>query len=126
MPITLLPSQTLAVEDWLAITDGVGTTIQIHGGEVWITEDGSFIDHILTTGHRYTFDRSGRAVVVARRESFIDLYFPGIGVPPRSVERGNPNRRCNEMLYARLPLLNAVAGLIPLWVRRQVAPMPVR
>ena len=111
MPVTLFPTQTLAVEEWLAITDGVATTIQIYSGEVWMTEDGSFIDHILTAGHRYTFDRFGRAIVVARRESSIDLYSPRIGVPPRSVERCNPH--CNEILYARLPLLNAVAGPIP-------------
>jgi hypothetical protein len=112
-------TQTLAVEEWLVITDGVATTIRIYRGEVCITEDASFIDHVLTAGQHYTFDRSGRAIVVARSESRIGLDTPRIGVPPRSVERCKPRWPSNDMLYVRPPLLNAVVGLIPLWVRRQ-------
>jgi hypothetical protein len=48
--IDLLPAQALLPEEVLIITDGVGTTMRIDGGEVLITEEGSFIGHLLSAG----------------------------------------------------------------------------
>lgn len=116
--VTLLPAQLLAAEELLAVSDGVATTIRIDIGEVWITEEGSFIDHILCAGQQYTIDRPGRAIVAAQTESRIALCSPKFGVPPKSVERCNPRLGTSEILYARSLLLNVAASLIPLWARR--------
>ena len=70
----LLSAQSLASEEVFAIEDGVGTTIRIDSGEVRVTEDGSFIDHILCGGQEYTIDRPGRAIVAAQMESRFSLY----------------------------------------------------
>jgi Protein of unknown function (DUF2917) len=78
---------SLARDELLAVTDGEATTIRIERGEVWVTEHGSFIDHILSAGQRYTFDRPGVALVAAQRDSRVSLYLPRVGPPPASVER---------------------------------------
>lgn len=112
-----LLARSLAAQELLAISDGVATSIRIDRGEVCISEDGAFIDHILCAGQHYTFDRPGRAIVAAQTASRITLYAPTMGFPPRSVEKCDPNR-APSLLYARSPLLNVVAGLIPMWARR--------
>lgn len=117
--LTLLPAQLLAVEELLAISDGVGTTVRIDLGEVWITEEGSFVDHILCAGQQYAIDRPGRAIVTARTVSRIALCSPVFGVPPKNVELCNRRLGTDEILYARSPLLNVAASLIPLWARRR-------
>lgn len=116
--VTLLPAQMLAAEERLEISDGVATTLRIDTGEVLISEEGSFIDHILCAGQQYTIDRPGRAIVAARRRSRIALCSPKFGVPPESVERRNPGLGTREMLYARSLWLKVAASLIPLWARR--------
>ncbi len=122
--VMLLPAQLLKVGELLAISDGVATTLRIDLGEVWITEEGSFIDHILCAGQRYTIDRPGRAIVAARTVSRIALCSPIFGVPPKRVERCNPRLGTNEVLYARSLLLNAAASLIPLWARQPAVVEP--
>lgn len=117
-PARLVPAQSLAAGEMLAISDGVATTLRIESGEVWLTEEGSFVDHILCAGRQYTFDRSGRAIVAAQTASRVSLYSPGMGVPPRSVERCNPGHATGQLLYARSRWLNAIALLIPSWARR--------
>jgi hypothetical protein len=117
-PVELLPAQYLAADELLAVSDGVATTVRIESGEVSITEEGSFIDHILCAGQQYTIDRSGRAIVAARTKSRVAIYSPRIGAPPRSVERGDSSCATSDLLYARSPFLNAIASLIPLWAYR--------
>jgi hypothetical protein len=119
MPAALLPTQSLAMEQLLVVDDGIGITVVVDSGEVWITEEGSFIDQILGAGQDYTIDRPGRAIVAARTESCITLRSPGIGVPPKSVERCDPRRAGKVLLYARSLALSAIAGLIPQWARRR-------
>ena len=80
--VTVAP---LATGETLSILDGVATRIRIDSGEVWITEEGSFIDHILRAGQRYTFDRPGLAIVAARAASRVTLYAPRMGARARRI-----------------------------------------
>ena len=69
----------LARGESLAVVDGEASTIRIDRGEVWLTEHGSFIDHILVAGQSYTFDRPGRAIVAAQAESRVTVLAPHEG-----------------------------------------------
>ena len=107
----LPPLLSLEFGELIVIADGPDTTIRIGIGQVRISEEGSFIDHILIAGQQYTIDRAGRAAVIAQTESQISLHLPRIALPPRSVERYRGLAGV-ELLYARSSLLDAVAALI--------------
>jgi hypothetical protein len=69
----------------LSVTDGEGATIRIHRGCVWVTEEESFIDHVLVGGQRYTFDRPGVAIVTAHEDACVTLSAPRFGAAPVRV-----------------------------------------
>ena len=52
-----MTAASLAPGESLTVVDGEASTIRIDRGEVWLTEHGSFIDHLLVAGQAYTFDR---------------------------------------------------------------------
>lgn len=51
----------------LRLRESAGTTVTAFGGTVWITEEGSPGDVLLTPGERFTLARPGLALVEAFR-----------------------------------------------------------
>ena len=107
---------SLAAGESLAVVDGVASTIRIDRGEVWLTEHGSFIDHILVAGQSYTFDRPGKAIVAAQAESRVTVLAPDEGPPPARIATAR------RTLYAR-PLRWLLPAL--LWPASCRRPVPV-
>jgi hypothetical protein len=87
----------------LSVTDGEGVTIRIHRGCVWVTEEESFIDHVLVGGQRYTFDRPGVAIVTAHEDACMTLSAPRFGAAPARVAVAG------RTVYQR-PLWQALVG----------------
>ena len=104
-----MTAASLARGESLSVLDGVASTIRIDRGEVWLTEHGSFIDHILVAGQSYTFDRPGKAIVAAQADSRVTVLAPDEGPPAARIATGR------RTLYARpwwwiLPALLWPAG----------------
>ena len=97
----------LAPGETLSVLDGEATTIRIDHGEVWITEDGSFIDHILSAGQLYTFDRPGLALVAAQAASRVTVYAPRLGARPGRIAT------THRVLYERPTWRTIVATVWP-------------
>ena len=106
----------LARGESLAVVDGEASTIRIDRGEVWLTEHGSFIDHILVAGQSYTFDRPGRAIVAAQAESRVTVLAPHEGPPSARIATAR------RSLYAR-PLRWMLPAL--LWPASWRRPVPI-
>ena len=49
----------------LNITDGLGRSLRVLEGRVWITQEGSLADVFLDAGSSYTFETAGSAIVTA-------------------------------------------------------------
>lgn len=94
----------------MVVTNGKGTTVRIEGGCVWITEEKSFIDHVLVAGQRYTFDRPGVAIATAHEDACVTLDAPRFGAWPARVALAG------KVLYLR-PVWQTILGM--LW------PLPV-
>jgi hypothetical protein len=77
-----MTAASLARGESLTVLDGEASTIRIDRGEVWLTEHGSFIDHVLVAGQAYTFDRPGKAIVTAQADSHVTVFAPQEGPPP--------------------------------------------
>ena len=55
----------------LRIEDGRGALVLVREGEVWLTQEGSTKDHILTAGQSFRLDRDGVALVYSFRRSVL-------------------------------------------------------
>jgi len=98
----------------LTVVDGAASTIRIDRGEVWLTEHGSLIDHVLVAGQSYTFDRPGMAIVAAQVDSHVTVFAPHEGPPPVRIATSL------RTLYTR-PLWWMLAALLyPAWRRKPV------
>ena len=102
--VTVAP---LAPGETLSVLNGEATTIRIDRGEVWITEEGSFVDHILRAGHRYTFDRPGLAIVAAQVAARVTLYAPRMGARAARIATNH------RVLYERGTWRTILALLLP-------------
>ena len=98
--------------DTLSVTDGEATTIRIDRGCVWITEEGSVVDHILEAGQRYTFDRPGVALVAAHNDVRVTLLAPRVGPRPARIACGKAT------LYLRPLWQDVIAAMWPAFMRR--------
>lgn len=114
----LLRSKKLASGARITITDGVATTIRIDDGEVWITEQGSFIDHILRAGQSYALDRPGMALVSAQGEARITVFSPDVGMPPAVIDKHGGSSVRGRRMYARSFMQTVLAALMPSFMRR--------
>jgi hypothetical protein len=92
----------------LLVIDGEATTLGIERGCVWVTEENSFIDHVLVAGQRYTFDRPGVAIVTAREDARVTLSARRLGPRPLRVALAG------RTLYERPLWLSAAWMLLPL------------
>ena len=102
--------------DTLSVADGEATTIRIDHGCVWITEEGSVIDHVLETGQRYTFDRPGVALVAAQGDVRVTLLAPRVGPRPARIACGKAT------LYFRPLWWDVIASIWPAFMRRASRP----
>jgi len=102
--------------DTLSVTDGEATTIRIDRGCVWITEEGSAIDHVLEAGQRYTFDRPGVALVAAQSDVRVTLLAPRVGTRPARIACGQAT------LYFRPLWQDVIAAMWPAFMRRASRP----
>ncbi len=57
----------------LRIIDGKGALLYVREGEVWLTQEGSTKDHVLSAGQSFRLDRNGMAVVYSFRRSVLGL-----------------------------------------------------
>jgi hypothetical protein len=57
----------------LRIVDGSGALLYVREGEVWLTQQGSTKDHVLTTGQSFRLDRDGVTLVHSFRRSVLGL-----------------------------------------------------
>ena len=80
----------------LRIRGGKGTLVYVWEGEVWLTEDGSPKDHVITAGQWFRLGRDGTAYAQAFQPSVLSLT-----VTPR--ERFSPGRWLAER-FAQLQL----------------------
>ena len=58
---------------FLRVTDGAGSTVTAHGGELWITEQDSLRDVVLRPGQSFRLARPGLALVEAFSDASISL-----------------------------------------------------
>ena len=110
-----MTAASLARGESLTVVDGEASTLRIDRGEVWLTEHGSFIDHVLVAGQAYTFDRPGKAIVTAQADSHVTVLAPHEGPPPACI--ATPRRT----LYTRPPWWTLPALLWPASRRRPVS-----
>lgn len=60
---------TLAPGDSINLDDARGTTVRVGRGQLWITQYGDPVDHVLEAGDAWAIERNGRTVVQAQRDS---------------------------------------------------------
>jgi Protein of unknown function (DUF2917) len=108
---TILHANSLQRGAWLALEDGVATVIQVKQGEVWISEEGSFIDHILVAGQHYAIDRPGVAIVSMQSEADVAMHFPSGGIAPRRIDLHATGDGKGQRLYQRTAMDSVVAFL---------------
>jgi len=103
---------------WLALEDGVATVIQVKQGEVWMSEEGSFIDHILVAGQHYAVDRPGVAIVSMQSEVDVAMHLPSGGIPPRRIDLHATGDGKGQRLYQRAAIDSVVAFLLAVFAWR--------
>lgn len=59
----------LGAGEFLRILDGIGQTLVVFDGLVWITQAGDPLDSFVARGETFTLDRPGLAVVEALRDT---------------------------------------------------------
>jgi len=59
---------------FLRVQDAAGSTVTVHAGAVWITEQDNPRDVVLRPGQSFTLDRPGLALVEAFGDASISVY----------------------------------------------------
>ena len=67
------PELALDAGQVLTLQDAAGLSIRTRSGAVWVTEEGSSQDHVLSPGQALVVARDGRTVVQALQPSWIAL-----------------------------------------------------
>ena len=91
---------TLAPGDSINLDDARGTSVRVGRGQLWITQYGDPVDHVLAAGDTWAVERNGRTVVQAQSDTLVDLTGPG----------------------ASRPLLAIAESLLGILARMQIAP----
>ena len=74
---TSLRRLALASGDLVNLDDARGTTVRIGRGQVWITQYGDPVDHVLDAGDTWAVERNGRTILQAQQAAIVDLTGPG-------------------------------------------------
>ena len=67
----------LASGDLVNLDDARGTTVRVGRGQVWITQYGDLVDHVLDAGDSWAIERNGRTILQAQHATIVDLTGPG-------------------------------------------------
>jgi hypothetical protein len=74
-------SMQLARGAFARIRDAKGLLVQVHDGELWLTQDGDSRDYLVGTGESFRVQRGGLMLAYALRSSSVSLIAP---MPSRS------------------------------------------
>jgi hypothetical protein len=85
----------------LRIEDGAGVLVHVWEGEIWLTQDGSPRDHMLTAGQSFQVDRGGAALAHAFRRSVVSLSSPGGELQARRVTLAPSRASAPLLLHKR-------------------------
>jgi DUF2917 family protein len=66
----------LAPREVIRVYDPTGARVECIRGELWITQDRDFEDHLLSANEALTLDRDGLALIHAQEPSEIILFEP--------------------------------------------------
>jgi hypothetical protein len=66
----------------LRIDGGVGVLVHVWEGELWLTQEGSAIDHVLQGGQSFRIDRGGATLAHAFQRSLVSLTPPAPRISP--------------------------------------------
>jgi hypothetical protein len=78
MTAATLPRRlALASGDLVNLDDARGTTVRVGRGQVWLTQYGDPVDHVLDAGDSWAIERNGRTIVQAQHATILDLSGPG-------------------------------------------------
>ena len=72
-------SMRLGAGQELRLYDAAGWTVACRSGSLWLTQEADSRDVFLDAGGRFTLDRGGMALVLARRDSGLTLRPPSGG-----------------------------------------------
>jgi len=67
----------LASGDLVNLDDARGTTVRVGRGQLWITQYGDPVDHVLEAGDTWAIERNGRTILQAQNAGIVDLSGPG-------------------------------------------------
>ncbi|CAG0994731.1 hypothetical protein BURK1_02464 [Burkholderiales bacterium] len=70
------PLRRLAHGAVLTLDDARGATVRVRQGQLWVTQYGDPVDHVLEAGDAWVVGRGGRTVVQAQRDSLFELARP--------------------------------------------------
>lgn len=77
--VTTASSRRLALAsgELVNLDDARGTTVHVGRGQVWLTQYGDPVDHVLDAGDSWAVERNGRTIVQAQNATIVDLTGPG-------------------------------------------------
>lgn len=67
----------LASGDLVNLDNARGTTVRVGRGQVWLTQYGDPVDHVLDAGDSWAVERNGRTILQAQNATIVDLTGPG-------------------------------------------------
>lgn len=103
----------LAAEQHLTLDNVRGTPVQVTRGTVWITQERSYDDVILTAGDHWIVERTGRTVIQAQDDANLCIKVPA------AAWRRALRRRWTQWRTAFTALLrHAMRGWLSLRARR--------
>jgi len=84
---------SLAPGELLRLDDARGTTVRVGRGQIWLTQYGDLVDHVLDAGQSWAVERDGLTVLQAQDRTIVDLVGPGaptavvaVASPPESSQ----------------------------------------
>ena len=89
----------LAPGDSINLDDARGTTVRVGRGQLWITQYGDPVDHVLAAGDTWAVERNGRTVVQAQSDTLVDLTGPGTSRPLLAIARNRTLLRIASWLH---------------------------
>ena len=69
----------------LRIDEGAGATLYVRRGELWLTEEGGGVDHLLQSGQSFWITRDGMTLALALRESVVAVAAARPASPAQSI-----------------------------------------
>ena len=90
---------TLAPGASITLADARGTTVRVGRGQLWITQHGDPVDHVLAAGDTWAVERNGRTVVQAQSDTLVDLTGPGASRPLLAIARNRTFLRIAAWLH---------------------------